>query len=534
MIVQIFHKCDFDGRIGEHLCWHEAGKLGALRQGSQDDDSRAHDYHRVFDNTYNQVAINYTSTGEFSKKNTGPDSHEFHLVDGGRSFVQAIYPLKVMDLTQWDGPKEGVVKDGCFQDVDIKTGDPFFTWCFLDHLPLQTHIYVRSKTQTRFTTTLGGDGSWFFAWDFFHINSVDKNDEGDYLISGRHADEIIKVAGPNSRNADPGAVIWRLGGEANQFKYENDLKFSRQHHARYVATTSDATVFTLFDNAWEGDAKLPDEPSSSGKLIVINNQTMTARLVKEYKHPEGKLCRSGGSMQMLSNGNVFIGWGFIRQVTEYHLNGTVLFHAHLKNGDGVGANNYQNFKYEWVANPQTPPTLLAYTRSCDRGYDSSPLMAYVSWNGATEVHRWRFYTAEYRTGPWMRAGTFRKTGFESKAEILDSFRPFVMVQGLDQNDNVLGSSIEETFVPGELAAPHCDDDGCSMEGFSKYERANSNAEFCPRDHSGNWVSLGLLFICGELLSFIWSALVCGNGGTKRQRRKQKQPPGLMKDWKVGG
>jgi hypothetical protein len=34
-------------------------------------------------------------------------------------------------------------------------------------------------------------------WDYFHINSVDKDDAGDYLISARHTSTVYKFSGIN-------------------------------------------------------------------------------------------------------------------------------------------------------------------------------------------------------------------------------------------------------------------------------------------------------------------------------------------------
>jgi hypothetical protein len=45
----------------------------------------------------------------------------------------------------------------------------------------------------------------------------------------------------------------------------------------------------------------------------------------------------------------------------------------------------------------------------------------VSWNGATEVRRWRFagqYTADADT--WTELGAFPKKGFETQLTILNS------------------------------------------------------------------------------------------------------------------
>ena len=49
------------------------------------------------------------------------------------------------------------------------------------------------------------------AWDYFHINSVDKNADGDYIISARDACSVHKI------NGTDGSIIWRLDGKNSSF-----------------------------------------------------------------------------------------------------------------------------------------------------------------------------------------------------------------------------------------------------------------------------------------------------------------------------
>lgn len=519
-IVQQFHACNYRGSVARHLCWHESSHLGALRKGQITSNIR--DFHRVFDNSYTQVGRNYSSTGDivtgmvadnftrFEYIKSPTDSHEFHAVGNGESYVQTVYARKTHDLTPWTDRNVTWVLDSCFQEIEFVTERIIFSWCYLDHLPLETHIYLdlHDPNQTTFHTTYAGDGTWFAAWDFFHVNSVDKNAEGDYLISGRHADQIMKIAGPSSPNGLPGAVLWRLGGPSNQFEFRDNFTFSRQHDARFVSTTEEWTWFTVFDNAWEGDAGplIRSANYSSGKLIAVNNVTMKASLIQEYPHPEGHLCRSGGSVQMLPNKNMFVGWGFNREITEFAHDGTVLFHAHLEMAEGPNVNNYRNFKFQWTGEPAAPPKLLAYARQCAKGVDS-PLVAYVSWNGATEVESWHFRVSD-TPGHWIDAGIFEKTAFETKAVLSDWFWPRVHVEALDSNGRVLSSTIARTFVPNSAIAADCDAEGCSREEHRTYDAMFSCADDCAMRHrTSSAVAFATLLICIELLSLLASAII---------------------------
>jgi hypothetical protein len=55
------------------------------------------------------------------------------------------------------------------------------------------------------------DGSKGRPWDFYHINTVDKDPAGNYLVSGRLTRSIIYIIGTS------GDIIWRLGGKRNDF-----------------------------------------------------------------------------------------------------------------------------------------------------------------------------------------------------------------------------------------------------------------------------------------------------------------------------
>lgn len=520
----------------DHLCWHEASHLGAMRNGK-----KVNDFQLVFDNSYTQVGPNYTTTGNLTTPMLDlkdsklyydipaqPDSHEFHVTPDGRSYLQTVYQRKKYDMSPWDGPSDGFVSESCFQEIEFLTEKILFHWCYLDHLELEAHIYPRSSTQTKFWTQFAGDGTWFYAWDFFHINSVDKNTEGDYLISGRHNDQVIKIAGNNSPNGKAGSAIWKLGGDSNQFELVNDWIFSRQHHVRYVGTHSEYTFITMFDNAWEGaaDDSQRSQLYSSGKLISINNVTMKATLMQEYPHPDGESSRSGGSMQMLPNKNMFIGWGFIRHITEYTFDGKVIFHAHLSNADHSGNSNYRNFKFAWHGMPAAPPKLISYAFSCEQGDKGrpSPLIVYISWNGATEVTHWRFRVSQFPTGPWLHAFTVEKQDFETKATLAERFHPWVRAEALDSRGRVLRTVTSYTFVPNEKAVSHCNEEGCIDQTEKKldeegkeitvvktpaYDPIDNCSDACERRYSFPFIGLVVTVVCLELMSWFSSLVVCG-------------------------
>lgn len=498
--VKDFQVCDHAGSIGTHLCWAEFS-FSALNQERSKN--------RIFDNTYTSVGREYSTIGDFND----PNPHEFNMLPGGRTFLQAIYQMKRWDLTAYLGPHDGYIVDGCFQEVDVFTGRPVFSWCALDHLHLdETLLYMNIKANTmNYTESIAGEGVPTIPWDWFHFNAVDKNEEGDYLISARHLSQILKVAGKeNNLGLRPGTIIWRLNNKGNMFDMRNEdgteWSFSRQHHVRYISTSANETKLALFNNGWSiRNREGFTNHSSSGQVITINNSTWTATLDADYVHPYGGLSIASGSMHVNpENSNAVVGWGTLPEISEYHADGRLLFHMHF-NEHGL---NYRAFKFSWVGNPQTPPKLLAYSKSCETHGEKSPLMAYVSWNGATEVASWRFYVSTTsRTGPWLPAGTFQKEGFETKANLTSSiytgfakFAPYVSVEALDANGNVLGSTVTDTFVPRPDYAI-CGVESCLTPHF-KYREDQSCGKTCGRNLTPAILVLCLVIVGIESFNYL--------------------------------
>ena len=83
-----------------------------------------------------------------------------------------------------------------FSELDIATGELLFEWSSLDHVQPDESVLL---------INLGQAGSGYNssdAWDYFHINSVDKDADGNYLISARDACAIHKI------NGTDGEIIW--------------------------------------------------------------------------------------------------------------------------------------------------------------------------------------------------------------------------------------------------------------------------------------------------------------------------------------
>ena len=129
-----------------------------------------------------------------------------------------------------------------------------------------------------------------------HANAVERDRDGNILLSLRHFDEISKI------NRTTGNFIWRMGGKANQFTFLNDpVRYTGQHDIRRVSDTS----ISIFDNG-----QYTNPVMSRGLEYALNETTKTARLVWEYIYDSSMFSGACGNHQYISNGNHLIDYGF--------------------------------------------------------------------------------------------------------------------------------------------------------------------------------------------------------------------------------
>jgi hypothetical protein len=327
------------------------------------------------------------------------DLHEFVITPRNTALLTS-YVVRGADLSAVGGSPRGTIQDAIFQEVDLATGRLLLEWHSLDHIPLEESYAPVSAD-----------------WDFFHINSVDLDGDGGLLVSARSTHTIYKIA-------RDGAIVWRLGGKRSDFSMGAGSDFAWQHHARRQL---DGTL-TVFDNG----ATPAVEKLSRGLILDVDERAMTAALLRQYTHP-GILTGSQGSVQLLANGNVFVGWGEVPRVSEFHHSGRLLFDAVL----GEQYQSYRAFRMPWTGRPADAPVIALTGRDRDR-------TAYASWNGATEVRSWQLLAGS-RAGALRPLSSTRSRGFES-ALPAPSPGPHFAVRALDAGGAPLGQSKTVTIA----------------------------------------------------------------------------------------
>jgi hypothetical protein len=321
--------------------------------------------HVIVDATYREVARLPAGRGRQS------DLHEFLITPQGTAIVTS-YEVRQADLTPVGGPRDGKVIGGIVQELSIPSGRVLFEWRSLDHVPIGESYVVFNG----------------HAYDYFHVNSVDVDADGNLLVSARNTWAVYKV------DRDDGRVLWRLGGKRSDFALGPGVRFAWQHDARHH---DEGALLSLFDNS----AAPPVAGHSRALLIRLDRRGRRASLERSWAHPRRLLSPFMGNAQVLPNGNVVVGWGGLPHVTEFRPGGGIHFDARLP---GAGQ-NYRAFRLPWVGRPHRPPRLALRRVGAAR-------RLYVSWNGATEVVSWRL-----EAGRSLRDVSFEqarpKRGFET-------------------------------------------------------------------------------------------------------------------------
>jgi hypothetical protein len=99
-------------------------------------------------------------------------------------------------------------------------------------------------------------------------------------------------------------------GAGTRTRYRHD---ARRH--------SDGTI-SIFDNG--GVFK---DDISCGLIKILDMDEMNAILVRKHAQPQGRVSATKGNMQVLLNGNAFIGWGSTPLFSELISDGELLFNA---------------------------------------------------------------------------------------------------------------------------------------------------------------------------------------------------------------
>src|SRR5918995_326964 len=354
----------------------------------------------IFDGSYREIA-RFTAVNGYNG-----DHHEF-LISPQDTALITIYEGVPWDLSYIGGARRGVVWQGIVQELDIQTGEVLFEWRSIDHVALE-ETYVTPLQD-------GRPGI-----DYFHINSIDVDHDDNLLVSARKTSTVYKI----DRNS--GEIIWRLGGKKSDFEMGPGTRFAFQHDARRLP---DGTI-SIFDNGSlvfeNGIPKAVEE--SRAIVLELDEREMKASLVREYTHPDKQYADAAGNMQVLPNGNVFVGWGRGLAISEFSHEGELLFDLRVS----PEHRSYRAFRLPWSGSPSDQPACVAERTS------ENELQLYASWNGATDIATWEVLAGPH-PGQLESLGSIPRNGFET-AMLVKTSEPYVAVQARHRSGRVLGAS----------------------------------------------------------------------------------------------
>jgi hypothetical protein len=291
------------------LTWWQGTGLGGLSSGT--------DY--IYNDHFQQIAAVNAGNG------LSADGHEFLITPWNTALILS-YTTATANLTSIGGPADQTVINGVVQEIDIATGNVLFQWNSEDHVPFsQSEQPLPASAST--------------PWDWFHINAVKLDTDGNLLIDARNTWTTYKVDRFN------GGIVWQLGGKDSSFALQaapgqvldsaGEI-FAWQHDPQALGNG----VYTFFDNDSAGSPLLP---YSRAVTVKLDPWTKVATLLASEDQPEGLSAPSQGNAQTTVNGNLVVGWGALPYFSEFSPSGKLIFNAELP----AGVNTYRAYQFPW-------------------------------------------------------------------------------------------------------------------------------------------------------------------------------------------
>ncbi len=336
------------------------------------------------------------------------NDHDFQLLpDGHALFIVNEEKQVDMSAVVPGGSPDAVVLGQHVQEID-GAGNVVFEWHCWDHFDI-TDTWGQDLTGGRI--------------DYVHMNSVGLDFDGHILVSSRHLNECTKI------DRQTGEIIWRLGGNHNQFEFVNDPGgFSAQHDIR--AVPGKPHHYTIFDNG------LLHEPRRSRAVEYrLDLGAGTAEKVWEYVPDPYVVAGTMGSARRLPNGNTLINWAHsgLPKFTEVDSSGAVVYEADLEDSPRV----YRTFRLPWSGVAQAPHLTV------EPGPEGVRLV--FDRFGATDVDHYRIYGGTARQGQDLIATSAGRSVFLMPSELPESVLYSVKVAAVDGQGGESAASALHTF-----------------------------------------------------------------------------------------
>ncbi len=358
--------------------------------------------HYLLDSHYQVVGSYQAGLGYTS------DLHDFLRMTDGYTLLLA-YDTITMDMSKVvpGGNPNADVTGLILQEMD-PSGNVILNWRSWDYFSFADTTVSLTDAQI----------------DWVHGNGLALANDGNILLSSRNLSEITKI------NRQTGAVMWRLGGKANQFKFVNDGGFSYQHD---ISELSNGDIM-VFDNHGTDQSPTP----SRAVEYKLDEVKMTATRVWEYTHQPPIFTDYMGLAERMTDGNTFIAWGddvvtngyAAGSVTEVNPQNQIVFEMTFDRPFV----SYRAMRAPWHGSPLTPPA-LAYRQ------EGNNLLLGYSWNGATDVASWTVYGGSSPSA-LKQVDEKQKSGFETQSTLTNppSQECYFQAAAIDQNGKEMARS----------------------------------------------------------------------------------------------
>ena len=280
---------------------------------------------------------NLAGTGTIKHQTINPlltDHHDYVELPsdlyGPNARAMVSYPIRTDGVLPpaW-GPPSDTYSDGVIQEID-GSGTERWKWEMHQHFSPAS-----SSFPLNFESTPGFAGT---GWDVFHINAIDRQPDGDYVVTVRHMDGVFRVNRTANADHAEGEVEWTLGTPPS--------------------TDVDAKVLTIVGDPYGGPKRPHDARLNGDVLTMLDNQAATGRqsravayridvaagtatMLWEFRNPAPGGSTLGSAQQTADS--VVINWGAGLQpfLEELAPDGRRLLAVGLPNS----GNSYRTIKY---------------------------------------------------------------------------------------------------------------------------------------------------------------------------------------------
>lgn len=272
---------------------------------------------------------------------------QFQITPDDTAVIETWIPRE-MDLSPLGGPTSGGFAFDCvIQEVDIATGELLFQWRSMDHIPLTETLYELLKpagTKGQRASALSSSPLVVLASRLsppltqlrpersLRCASPQRRLKGRVgqlpHLAARAVDRLLHLARDGRDPVAPRRVQDELqdGRQVSSSLLPVLVKhvvraqplmphlvarrtdFHFQHHSRLRGSgASSPFTVTLFSNGANQFRQTADQ--ARALILKVDTDKMEVELEKEYLPSFHMPCSSEGSMQILDNGNVVVGWG---------------------------------------------------------------------------------------------------------------------------------------------------------------------------------------------------------------------------------